>query len=445
MRRHLILTLSVGMNAVLLAVWLTARRSSHQLQAQPTSPQPAVSNVYRTHVVVRKQFFSWQELESPDYQAYVTNLRAIGCPEQTIRDIILADVNQLYAKRRDTEVVTPGQQWWRYNPDPAVVKASNAKLAAMEQERKDLLTTLLGPDWTAAERITSTGVSLDGPLLGDLSPETKHSVQEAVLRSQQLTQAYLNTQKAAGKPADPVEVGQLGQQLRAELAQVLNPAQLEEFLLRYSQSAAALRERLRGVEVTPDEFRALWHVADPLDQKVEVAGDVPSVGVQSDANNQLEQALKNVLGADRYQAYRTTQEAAYQDALATADDSGGATPGQIRALYEVNKATQQERERIKNDNTLTPEQKSAQLATVEKQQQAASDQILGFEADTPPQPPPPPTPFRIYRYSASESVDMIAAKYGVSRSDILTANPTLNFNALTPGTPIRIPQPVSQQ
>jgi len=36
--------------------------------------------------------FQWNELESTDYRVYIANLRRIGCPEQTIRDIITADL-----------------------------------------------------------------------------------------------------------------------------------------------------------------------------------------------------------------------------------------------------------------------------------------------------------------------------------------------------------------
>ena len=62
----------------------------------------------KTNLVVRRQLFSWQEIESADYPTYVANLRQIGCPEQTIRDIIIADVNALYSRRRATELVTRG-------------------------------------------------------------------------------------------------------------------------------------------------------------------------------------------------------------------------------------------------------------------------------------------------------------------------------------------------
>ena len=40
--------------------------------------------------------------EAPDYLEHIENLRGIGCPEETIRYIIFADVNNLYkAKRRE--------------------------------------------------------------------------------------------------------------------------------------------------------------------------------------------------------------------------------------------------------------------------------------------------------------------------------------------------------
>ena len=62
----------------------------------------------KTNIVLRRQLFSWREVESADYPTYVANLRQIGCPEQTIRDIIIADVNALYSRRRATELVTRG-------------------------------------------------------------------------------------------------------------------------------------------------------------------------------------------------------------------------------------------------------------------------------------------------------------------------------------------------
>ena len=51
-----------------------------------------------TNTVIKQM--TWETVEAPDYLEYIENLRSIGCPEETIRDIILADVNKLYTTKR---------------------------------------------------------------------------------------------------------------------------------------------------------------------------------------------------------------------------------------------------------------------------------------------------------------------------------------------------------
>ena len=46
-----------------------------------------------TNTVVKQM--TWEMVEAADYRVYIENLRNIDCLEETIRDIILADVNKL--------------------------------------------------------------------------------------------------------------------------------------------------------------------------------------------------------------------------------------------------------------------------------------------------------------------------------------------------------------
>ncbi|HEX3801173.1 MAG TPA: LysM peptidoglycan-binding domain-containing protein [Verrucomicrobiae bacterium] len=445
MRGRLILTVSIGLNVVLAILWLAPKRHPRTAPVVATNVSVVGTNGVRTLVTVRKQFFSWQELESADYPTFIANLRNIECPEQTIRDIIVADVNQLYAHRRETEVPTPDQQWWRADPDTNALQAISAKLNALDQERRALLTTLLGPNWDATDNPPRPLVALTGPVLGELSPETKNAVQEVIARSQQRTQAYLDAQKAAGKTPDPVELARLGLQTRTDLAQILNPTQLEEFLLRYSENAASLRQQLRGIDVSPDEFRALFRLVDPIDNQIQLAGGSAQdrEAQQASLAKQLVDALKSVLGPDRYQAYQIAQDPLYRDAAEQVENAG-ANPAALQALYQLNKATADAANRIRNDPALTADQKTAQLQALEDQKQASSDQILGLTP--PPEPPAPPTPppappSQQHAYSPGETVDQIAAKFGVTPASILNANPNLNFNNLTRGAIINIPAP----
>ena len=449
-RRRLLLIVLADSNITLAAALVLSRRRPVGPSAESgDNTQANDTNHVKTQVVLRKQFFSWQEVEAADYRAYITNLRDIGCPEQTIRDIIIADVNQLYAKKRLKEVVTPEQQWWRSVPDPNVVAAAKAKIQSLERERRDLLNTLLGPGWDENDPATaSSTVALDGPLLGDLPPEVKQSVREISLLSQQRTQDYLEAQAREGKPPDPAVLAQLRQETRDERGQVLDPAQLEEFLLRYSQTAGNLRNQLNGFEKSaPDEFRTLFRASDSINEQLQlVTGDDPAVIAQRTAlEKQLEAAIKTTLGPDRYQNYLAAQDPAYRDALALAQQSG-APLETIQSLQELYQATQLEQDRIRNDPSLTAEQKADQLKALDQEQKTARDELLGLTAPastTPPQPPLPPglTPGQIHTFSPGETVNQIAAQYGVSATSIFNANPDLDFNNLLPaGAPIKIPQ-----
>ncbi len=85
---------SLALNAALigLCIWSLAGRSAPR---PPPSAVPAQLAAPATPVA-----FRWSQLEAGDYPTYMRNLRAVGCPEETIRDIITADIDSQYAELR---------------------------------------------------------------------------------------------------------------------------------------------------------------------------------------------------------------------------------------------------------------------------------------------------------------------------------------------------------
>src|SRR5438132_919174 len=174
MRWRSLALVSAGINIALMAAWFLSARHSVRNRVTPAATAEGGADQGRPKTILRRQFFSWREVESRDYPTYIANLRDIGCPEQTIRDIIIADVNALFAQKRATEMVTAESQWWRSEPDPAVVQAAADKAKALDEERRVLLTRLLGASWESGDlvnlpRPSHPGVLLDGPILGSLS------------------------------------------------------------------------------------------------------------------------------------------------------------------------------------------------------------------------------------------------------------------------------------
>jgi LysM repeat protein len=454
MRWRVLFFVSLGANLLLAIGWLVSLSRDARLQANSARllGQP-IRPTLKTNVVLRRQFFSWSEIESPDYPTFIANLRSIDCPEQTIRDIIIADVNALFSRRLATEVVTPVQQWWRSEPDPAVVQAANARMHAIDDERRTLLARLLGPDWEGGDlaslpRPSRPAVLLDGPVLGVLPAETKQAVEEASQRADDRLQAYLDAQKQLGKAPDPAELARLRQQAREDLTRLLTPPQLEEYLLRYSQDANSLRTelgQLRFFSTTPDEFRAMFRATDSIEQQLQLLGDPanddPNRAAQRKAlEEQRETALRNALGRDRYEEFVLLHDSNYQNAWQVAQTAG--TPDAVDTLYEIALAAQQQQAEIRANTNLTAEQLAIELKRVELDQLKANAEATGQPVPPEPETPQPPQgPTTIgHVIQRGETIPIISQQFGVSVSAIRAANPNLDFNQVKTGDTIQIPQ-----
>lgn len=91
------------------------------------------------------QPFRWASVESTDYRTYIANLRGIECPEQTIRDIIKADVDALYAPRRD-QLTLKKETSIKASPEAAVFAEDefHRALDQLNKEESDLIAALFG-------------------------------------------------------------------------------------------------------------------------------------------------------------------------------------------------------------------------------------------------------------------------------------------------------------
>jgi hypothetical protein len=62
-------------------------RDTHSQNVLPNTPGPTSKAGASAN-----ESFHWSQIEAADYPTYIRNLRRIGCPEETIADIITADV-----------------------------------------------------------------------------------------------------------------------------------------------------------------------------------------------------------------------------------------------------------------------------------------------------------------------------------------------------------------
>jgi hypothetical protein len=385
MRARVFLLISLGLNvalAVLLFYALSAPTDSPRQASTNTLQAAAATNKAKPRVVVRRQFFSWNEIESNDYPTYIANLRSISCPEATIRDIIVADVNQLYAQKRAAVLA----QYAGQDSGSEAQRSDGEKLRLLDEERRALLTRLLGPSWEGTTTFTTTAIAqspqstaVNDPVLGQISAEVRQALQEVNERAQQRLQAYLEAQRLAGRSVDQAHLARLRQQVRDDLARVLTPLQLEEYLLHYSASAQKLRSELEGLRLSTDGFRQLFRICDPIDQQIELyysGNDPVSVKKRQELQKQREAAMKLALSPDRFQRYQLLQDPVYRQTQAIVEQLG-APPDTLMPLYQVNQIALAEQQRIKNDLSLTAEEREKALQHVLQEQQKSMRQILG--------------------------------------------------------------------
>ncbi len=95
MKRLLLLSLAMNLLLAGLVGRLVARRP-----VLPTALPVGVDAPARQLVVTNTVSFHWSQVESVYYPVYIANLRSIGCPEQTINDLITADLKSVFDARR---------------------------------------------------------------------------------------------------------------------------------------------------------------------------------------------------------------------------------------------------------------------------------------------------------------------------------------------------------
>ncbi len=347
-------------------------------EATPPKPKPTWAN----------KKFSWEDIQSAEYLSYIESLRAVGCPEEKVRVIVLSDINELFAKKKLKSSVEMDQKWWQSESQPMMVNVLQEKGRRLEEERRELIARLLGPETDQreiGEPLLWSSIQLTGPVLGNLSPKVHNEVQEICARALDRQQSYSGERSNSGQLMNQVEMAKMREQTRIDLRKVLGPDEVEEFILRYSYNAHNLRIELRGLDPTPEEFRKVFRAVDSLEHQMQLEyGGVEAMGEKQRERyqRQREAAIREALAPHRYQAYLMTKDPLYQQAQMTAQQFN-APPKALVPIYQMTKVNESKRQRILKDASLSPQQKSEAINEVNQEHQKSIQQIV-IDAATKP-------------------------------------------------------------
>jgi hypothetical protein len=378
------------------AVWLVLFHKRTGAKARSAESSVGVTNVAVAAaprpvapIVVRTNAFEWRQLESEDYRTYINRLRSIGCPEETIRDIVIADLEKLMAPQiQQAEGRREAPKYWEPRARERTVDTLE-KLGQKQDidfKKREIVRELLGID-LAAERSRVKGESdFYEQRLGFLEPEKQMRVRmamEKANRDEQLLREKSWLESDELTKDDQQQLREIQQQKEQEVSQVLSPDEYQQYQLWFSGSAYKVRDAFQVLEPNESDFLALYNIQKEFDDR----WDGVDPGMLSaeekyqyqQAQNKYDQAIRDRLGPDRYEQFLQTREPDFQQMQDTIAQFG-LKPDIASQVYGFKKALLDERARVTASGLLDSPQKQEVLKALSEETEQAVVEAMGPKA-----------------------------------------------------------------
>lgn len=311
-----LLQLSVLMNIVLLVAvgWRTASQAPmpRTIRAEVGTPaqQKAPSKFFSRRTVASSPATPWDAIESSDPRRFIANLRAVGCPEETIRDIVTLRVCRAYHDRLVNREAEAARLWdYTRNPDWRENRRRLHQQREMRNEMIYTLESLLGRNWRelSASILGWPRTGQDATEVFDV--EKRRQLRELDERYRQAKEEFDNKRMLGLlDEADAARLRELERQKRTELAAILSPQELEEYLYRCSPAADYVRQNLPPAK-SESEFRVMVRVAlefemsnepmTPFERYGPESSNLQLYASQTERGAAFQKRLEEVLGEAR--------------------------------------------------------------------------------------------------------------------------------------------------
>jgi hypothetical protein len=393
MKRPPWLVLSLSLNLLLLGVVAWAA------QTREPVPDPTSLNRQITNRIVRTAFatnessaeiievsapFHWSQIESTDYRVYIANLREVGCPEPTIHDIIEADVNDLFCMQVKDIVDSVTGYFWNLVIDPrrmeTLFQDKVRKLESLRHEQEYLMKELFDGNDPTTKALKA---QQRWEAIGNLKWQFDFLPQEKVVAIQDAFDhrlaAYAQYAQQ-GANASQEEVQRKYKELDAaherEIRDLLTPEEFEEYQLRTSDKTN-VRYELADMNVSEDEVRAI---------------------ARAKMKPGSADAIKELLGPDRYAEYQRATDWKYLQALRVTDrfDLPAATAVQV---YQMHLQVEAQAKSVRADANRSADERQEILKAMQAETERALSETLG------------PNVFKTYhRYGGAWITDLAVTK-----------------------------------
>lgn len=395
-KTRLVLLLLASHALVLVAAWFYFVRADAPMPFAGTAdqaPSPAApgftldtgSNAASAAptVVFRTNQFHWSQIESADYRKYIANLRAIGCPEETIKDFIMTDLMRHYARRRG-ELRDNGREFrfWETDERRALTAKQRAErereLAKIDKELPAVLRELLGVNYERELNKYFEDNRADEKRLAFLDPAKRDQVLVVRELVEEMRERLLEQIGKDGPTAEQqARLRAINDLQSGLLAQALTGEELEQYQLSTSPTADRLRGQLVGFAPTPEEFRLIFKLWQDYDREFEFA-EPEREAERAAAQIKIEEQVLAKLDPQRAADYQRARNPEYRELVLFAQ-AHELPPVTAQAIDEMRAAALSVRSQVLADRKLDAAQRAAALEALRSEVQSSIGAALGEE------------------------------------------------------------------
>jgi hypothetical protein len=394
MKTRLITAFSVALNlALAAAILLAPRKMAAPVQAAlaaPVAPETNSPAPIKTPAMPTAPL-RWDQIAADDLKIYRDNLRAIGCPELTVQEIIRAVINENFGARRRGLLAPVESQYWNlvlrgelHRRQRLPQTEWGKALTALADERQELISEVLGQDALASEAVRQARQAESEQRRSWLPADKRNQLAELEARhQQQLADWSAGLNQHPGSPPTPQDESRL-QQIQTDFAaaekRLLTPTELAELKLRESD-VAGWAASLPGFNPTEDEWRSLTQLRAQFEESQNALtspelADETRAARQNELATSFDDAVKAALAPDRLAQYQLANNAEYQSLHAVAQRYG-LGDDLVNQGLDIQQTARNMADQVRTSPNLSPADQQTTLNTIQHETGQTLSQILG--------------------------------------------------------------------
>lgn len=375
--------LHLGKKAIPSTPHATALRISETPISLAGASLPAASTPPASVTGITNRFV-WSTIDVEDFEQLATNLREIGCPEKTVRDVVVARARRSLDKiSRESE---PKLSFW--------VAGLRRTHAIQEAERQAHL--LQEKIIARLERVVGRDVFMADTkmmdrfeeqaimrfVIGPMPEETYSKLLAAMSRFGSQRDKIEDRSGGVWLDTDESEVAQLRVRYHGALAELLSPAQWEEMIARGAMMSAAEKVCFDATDLSLTDVRQLAllraQFTDPISDLI---GNKQSEGgsLTNEQEDDLKAKERQFLGDARFAQLERARDSDFKTLFELGVDHN-LSRAAATTVFELRRLTTEAVTQLRDDKSLSDAERTQLISQTEAVARRVVLQVLGAKA-----------------------------------------------------------------